>query len=217
MHKGVLAIWNDCLPEVEKQYEDWYMNQHLPERVGIPGFRIGRRYDALAAEPRYFTYYDTDAPEVLWSEAYRQRLANPTVETAEIMKYFRNMSRTVCRRVSQTGDDVSGCIVTVQLDRLPEDAAQLQEVLLSSIGVTGAETWEAVEVPVADDSVESKYRISRDETIGAAMIFHVMREQDALDASDILSRAFGDQARIGAYQLLCELRAETLKYTRIEH
>ena len=38
-----------------------------------------------------------------------------------------------------------------------------------------------------------------------------MREQDALDASDILSRAFGDQAQIGAYQLLCELRAESLK------
>ncbi|MGD8477411.1 MAG: hypothetical protein PVI98_09690, partial [Burkholderiales bacterium] len=67
MYEGVLAIWNDCLPEVEKQYEDWYMHQHLPERVGVPGFRIGRRYQALAAEPRYFTYYDTDTPEVLWS------------------------------------------------------------------------------------------------------------------------------------------------------
>jgi hypothetical protein len=210
MHKGVLAIWNDCLPEAEKQYEDWYMNQHLPERVGVPGFRIGRRYDALAAEPRYFTFYDTETPEVLWSDAYRQRLANPTVETAEIMKNFRSMNRTVCRRVSQTGHFVAGCVVTVRLEQLPEDVAQLQEALMSSTGVTGAESWEAVEVPEAVDSVESKYRISRDETIGAAMIFHVMREQDALDASDILSRAFGDQAQIGAYQLLCELRAESL-------
>jgi hypothetical protein len=211
MYKGILAIWNDCLPEVEKEYEDWYMNQHLPERVGVPGFRIGRRYDALAAEPRYFTFYDTDTPEVLWSDAYRQRLANPTVETAEIMKYFRNMSRTACRRVSQTGHFVAGCAVTVRLERLPEDATQLQEALMNSNGITGAEMWEAVEVPGSEDTVEAKYRISRDETIGAAMIFHVMREQDALDASDILSRAFGDQARIGAYQLLCELRAESLK------
>ncbi len=86
MHQGILAIWNDCLPEVEKQYEDWYVGQHLPERVGVPGFRIGRRYEALAAEPRYFTFYDTDKPDVLWSDAYRERLANPTVETAGIMK-----------------------------------------------------------------------------------------------------------------------------------
>jgi hypothetical protein len=66
---------------------------------------------------------------------------------------------------------------------------------------------------VPDDaaSVESKYRIGPDDDIGAALIFHVMREQDALDASDILSRAFRDQARIGAYQLLCELRRESLE------
>ena len=211
MHKGILAIWNDCLPEVEKQYEDWYVGQHLPERVGVPGFRIGRRYEALSAEPRYFTYYDTDTPEVLWSDAYRERLANPTVETAEIMKYFRNMSRTVCRRVSQTGHFVAGNVVTVRLASVPDDAAQMQDALLNATGVTGAETWEAVEVPGDGDSVESKYRISRDELIGAAMIFHVMREQDALDASDILSRAFGDQAQIGAYQLLCELRRESLE------
>ncbi|MGD2140320.1 MAG: hypothetical protein PVH25_08000 [Burkholderiales bacterium] len=211
MYEGVLAIWNDCLPEVEKQYEDWYMHQHLPERVGVPGFRIGRRYQALAAEPRYFTYYDTDTPEVLWSQPYRERLANPTAETAEIMKFFRNMSRTVCRRVSQTGHFVAGNVVTVRLDRLPEDAQQLQEVLMGSTGVTGGEIWQAVEVPDDAASVESKYRIGPDDDIGAALIFHVMREQDALDASDILSRAFRDQARIGAYQLLCELRRESLE------
>lgn len=211
MYKGILAIWNDCLPEAEQQYEDWYVGQHLPERVGVPGFRIGRRYQALAAEPRYFTFYDTDAPEVLWSEAYRERLANPTVETAEIMKYFRNMSRTVCRRVSQTGHFVAGNVVTVRLKQLPDDAAQMQAALLEPTGVTGAEIWEAVEVPDTGATVESKYREGPDEVIGAALIFHVMREQDALDASDILSRAFGDDAQIGAYQLLCELRAESLK------
>ena len=211
MHKGILAIWNDCVPEAEKDYEDWYMGQHLPERVGVPGFRIGRRYEALAAEPRYFTFYDTDTPEVLWSQAYRERLANPTAETAEIMKYFRNMSRTVCRRVTQSGQFVAGNVVTVRLAQLPADTADLQAALLNSTGVTGAEAWEAVEVPAEADSVESKYRISRDELIGAAMIFHVMREQDALDASDILSRAFGEEAQIGAYQLLCELRRESLE------
>ncbi len=117
----------------------------------------------------------------------------------------------MCRRVSQVGHFVAGNVVTVRLVQMPEDAADLQAALMSSTGVTGAEAWEAVDVPVEADSVESKYRISRDEVIGAALIFHVMREQDALDASDILSRAFGDQAQIGAYQLLCELRRESLE------
>ncbi|NIO42251.1 MAG: hypothetical protein GTO41_20115 [Burkholderiales bacterium] len=104
-------------------------------------------------------------------------------------------------------------MVTVRLSELPEDAAELQTALLKSTGVTGAEAWESVEVPGAGESVESKYRISPDEAIGAALIFHVMREQDALDASDILSRAFRHEVQIGAYQLLCELRAECVEPT----
>ena len=211
MHTGILAIWNDCLSNAEKEYEDWYMGQHLPERVSVPGFRIGRRYQTVAAEPRYFTFYDTDTPEVLWSDAYRERLANPTFETAQIMKSFRNMNRTICRRVSQTGQFVAGHAVTARLAQLPDDAAQIQSALLQATGVTGAEAWQAVEVPAAGATVESKYRDGPDEAIGAALIFHVMREQDALDTCDLLFQALGDQAKIGAYQLLCELRTESLQ------
>ncbi len=211
MHTGILAIWNDCLSEVEQQYEDWYMGQHLPERVSVPGFRIGRRYQAVAADLRYFTFYDTDTPDVLWSDAYRERLANPTLETAEIMHSFRNMNRTVCRRVSQTGHFVAGHAVTARLNKLPDDAAEIQGALLQASGVTGSEAWQAVEVPDAGATVEAKYRDGPDEAIGAAIVFHVMREQDALDTCDELSRALGDQAQIGAYQLLCELRAESLR------
>ena len=211
MDTGILAIWNDCLSEAERQYEDWYMGQHLPERVGVPGFRIGRRYQAVAADLRYFTFYDTETPEVLWSDAYRQRLANPTLETAEIMHSFRNMNRTVCRRVSQMGQFVAGHAVTARLNKLPDDTGELQIALLKATGVTGCEAWQAVAVPNAETTVESKYREGPDEEIGAALVFHVMREQDALDTCDMLSQALGDQARIGAYQLLCELRAESLQ------
>ncbi len=211
MNTGILAIWNDCLPETEQEYEDWYMGQHLPERVGVPGFRIGRRYEALGAEPRYFTFYDTDTPEVLWSQPYRDRLADPTPETTRIMKSFRNMSRTVCRRVSQTGHYVAGNAVTARFVQMPDDAVQIRDALLMATGVTGAELWQAVQVPGTPVTAESKLRDGPDQTIGAAMVFHVMREQDALDTSDVLSRAFGDRAQVGAYQLLCELRNESLR------
>lgn len=207
---GILAIWNDCLPESETAYEDWYMGQHLPERVGVPGFRIGRRYQAVAADPRYFTYYDTDTPEVLWSEAYRERLANPTPETTAIMKSFRNMHRTVCRRVAQLGQFVAGHAVSVRLDTLPADYSRILSAMLEPTGVTGAEAWQRVEVPGDSASIEAKTRVERDRVIGAAMVFHVMREQDALETSDRLVRALGENAQIGAYQLLCELRNESL-------
>jgi hypothetical protein len=209
MNKGILAIWNDCLPEVESEYERWYMGQHFPERLGVPGFRIGRRYEAVSAEPRYFTFYDTESPEVLMSQAYVERLNNPTPETAAIMKSFRNMSRTVCHRVSQIGHIVSGHAVVARVDELPQDAAAIQAAVMETTGVTGSESWQRVDVPDDGDTNESKFRDGPDQRIGAALVFHVMRVQDALEATDALSAALGEGAQIGAYQLLCELRSES--------
>jgi len=45
----------------------WHIKEHIPERVGIPGFRRGRRYVALTPEthPEFFTLYETDTMQVL--------------------------------------------------------------------------------------------------------------------------------------------------------
>src|SRR6201999_3863034 len=47
--EAVVAIWNGIAPEARDAFHDWHINEHMPERVGIPGFRRGRRY--IAADP----------------------------------------------------------------------------------------------------------------------------------------------------------------------
>jgi hypothetical protein len=42
--EAVLAVWCDIDPEHDAEFNDWYTHQHLPERVGIPGFLRGRRW-----------------------------------------------------------------------------------------------------------------------------------------------------------------------------
>jgi hypothetical protein len=44
--EAVVAIWNGIDPDTREQFYDWHVNEHMPERVGIPGFRRGRRYIA---------------------------------------------------------------------------------------------------------------------------------------------------------------------------
>ena len=41
---AVLVIWHDLLPEAKIEWEQWHTHEHMPERVGIPGFLGGRRY-----------------------------------------------------------------------------------------------------------------------------------------------------------------------------
>ena len=102
---GVLAIWNDCAPGAEREYEHWYRSEHLAERVGVEGFVSGWRYRAVDAEPEYFTHYETRGADVLSSAAYRRQLDDPTPLTRRIMDgVFINCIRTVCERVHRVGD-----------------------------------------------------------------------------------------------------------------
>lgn len=44
--QGVLVIWNDIRDGRASDFEFRYRNEHFPERLAVPGFRIGRRHDA---------------------------------------------------------------------------------------------------------------------------------------------------------------------------
>ncbi len=94
---GILAIWNDCAPSREVEFEEWYQHEHFHERIAVPGFLVGRRYEAVSGSPRYFCCYLTQSPDVLRSPAYLERLNNPTPQTRKIMSGpFRDMVRTAC-------------------------------------------------------------------------------------------------------------------------
>ena len=51
--QAVVAIWNGIAPEGRTEFYEWHNREHMPERVGIPGFRRGRRYIAKYGTPEY--------------------------------------------------------------------------------------------------------------------------------------------------------------------
>jgi hypothetical protein len=61
--EAVVAIWAGIDPEVRAQSYDWYINEHSPERVGVPGFRRGRRGIAASptTSPEFFTLYEAES------------------------------------------------------------------------------------------------------------------------------------------------------------
>ena len=54
MH-AFLAIWSNVRSDLASDWYRWHTEEHMPERVGIPGFLAGRRYDLvdthIAPEP----------------------------------------------------------------------------------------------------------------------------------------------------------------------
>src|SRR6185503_14927961 len=144
---GILAIWNDCTPEGYDHFERWYIREHLQERVGVPGFRFGRRYEAVSgADRRFFAFYEVESPDVLSSKAYVDRLEAPTPWTLEAMKAFRNMVRTVCDLRIAAGDLIGSHAVVLRADGAmapTPEAATLVESLAGEPGVARVQLWTA--------------------------------------------------------------------------
>ena len=105
---GILALWHDCEPEQEAAFEEWYQTEHMDERLSIPGFLHGRRYEAVEGSPGYFTCYNVTDPAVFASEAYQVHADALTPMTRNIMTSgaITNMSRTVCKVAYRRGDDI---------------------------------------------------------------------------------------------------------------
>lgn len=135
--KGVLAIWNGIAAEAEADFAAWHMREHIPERVGVPGFLRGRRYVAERGSPKYFNFYETEVPETLTSPAYVERLNAPSDWTKSVVRHFRDTSRTICAVVAGRGLGDGAFIATLRLSPRAELAAflpRMQERIEALIG-----------------------------------------------------------------------------------
>ena len=133
--KGVLAVWNDIAPELEAEYNDWYTNQHLPERVGIEGFLRGRRFRSVAegAGPRYFTLYEVANTDVLTSAPYLERLNDPTDWTRKVAPQFQNSTRTACSVTTSVGQGMGGYATTIEFGAAPGREDELRSWLVDDV------------------------------------------------------------------------------------
>jgi hypothetical protein len=112
--EGAICIWNDILPEHRADFYAWHNEEHMPERVGIPGFKRGRRYIAVdgATRPEFFTLYETESYEVLVCQDYANRLNAPTPRTKATTASFRNTSRALTRVHASQGYGSGGVLAT---------------------------------------------------------------------------------------------------------
>jgi hypothetical protein len=133
--QGVLAIWCDMAPESDEAFNTWYTHEHLPERVGVPGFLRGRRYvrdDQYGTEgQRYLTFYEATDTAVFSSPAYLERLNNPTPLTRTMAPQLLNAKRTVLGVNTSVGQGVGKQLTMVEFG--PTDARAVSEWVSSSL------------------------------------------------------------------------------------
>jgi hypothetical protein len=220
MTDTVLAIWNNVVPDSEAEFNEWYIRDHLPDRVSLPGFRRGRRWLALEGGPRYFTFYEIEDAAVMHSPDYLDSHENPTDWTRRMMPAFRDMNRSICRVTAKRHRGDGGIAGVVRLTPADGAAAALRRWIAETVvpglmeapDMLSACLWEldaaASRMP---DTTETRLREGRDAVVDWVFLVEAARPEAlkavaaAVDAAS--ARAAG-AAHVGAlepYRLLSAL------------
>jgi hypothetical protein len=92
----------DVDPAHEKEFNEWYDEEHLPERTRCPGFLSGRRFRAVEGSPRYLALYDLERTEVLHTPAYL-KIFDPSPRTQRIQQFVTSEIRNVYVEITTNG------------------------------------------------------------------------------------------------------------------
>lgn len=215
--EAFVAIWHDIAPEGLEAFYAWHNREHMPERVGIQGFRRGRRYLREAGEGQeFFNLYEVDRFEVLVGQDYVGRLNAPTPWTRTTVTHFRDVTRGLCRVAGSQGIGQGGAMATLRLGPASGREDELRTHLLrgamprmlDSAGILGVHLGVTDEGGSRIETAEKKARnnptdipawVLLVEGISAARISSAI--DDALPAATLAAHGLAAPPLRGIYRL----------------
>jgi len=163
---AAVAMWWDVAPEMQSEFEHWHSHEHMPERLGIPGFLRGTRWIAVSGAPSYFVLYEASRLATITAGAYLERLNNPTPWSRKMMPHHRNMVRSLCRVRASFGGGLAHAMATIRFTPAPGSGRSLSEWLAADVmpalperkGLTGAHLLESRPAAGRPQTTEQKIR-----------------------------------------------------------
>ena len=202
---GLLAIWNNANKNFLNEYEEWYNNEHLYERLSVPDINIARRFVSLKSNYNYFTSYEATTPKTFFSNEYINKLNNPTKKTKFVMEFvFKDMSRTVFERKVINGS-IRGafCLIIAIKDKLKKEVLIEYEKNNRCQEQVYSEIWLAREIKDFVTSKEESLR-GKDNKFESCLYIEFSNENDSIISMKKAKKNFKN-AEIGTYKLISYL------------
>ncbi|MFI4988344.1 MAG: hypothetical protein ACHQF3_12965 [Alphaproteobacteria bacterium] len=131
--KGFLLVTMQPPPALEDEFNEWYDAEHVPERLGVPGFETARRYVCLSGWPRYLAFYDLASPQVILAPEYlRVGGENSSPWTKRVLRSVRGNYRATGAQL-HPGQALSGRASRLVLLRFRGLAAAAGPALLAGL------------------------------------------------------------------------------------
>ena len=90
--KYLYVVRLDANPENDKQFNEWYNNEHIPALLKVPGVISANRFTSLEGTPKYIATYELDNPHVRTSKAWKKAVEmTPRPKGVTIQNVTRNL------------------------------------------------------------------------------------------------------------------------------
>ena len=109
----ILVVMMEVDPEGEEAFERWYNEEHLPERLEIPGYVSARRFKLEEGNGvlKYLCIWELEDGSPLESAEYKAQRERPSELRDRALSYVKQRSRGLYKQITpQAGafEDHSG-------------------------------------------------------------------------------------------------------------
>jgi hypothetical protein len=112
--RAFLPMWWGVAEGFEPEFDRWHTIEHMPERLGIPGFLRGRRYMGAKSARRVFQIYEATHIEIFRSPGYLARLNAPSDWSNRVQPGLGDFIRGACQTLASLGEGVGGSLLTAR-------------------------------------------------------------------------------------------------------
>ena len=115
MLPGILFVWTSADPEHELDFNRWYDREHVEERVRIPGFVSGTRYQSVRGPRKYLGLYRTTSLDAFQTPGYFKAFGQQTPWSVANLERMRDPMRRVCAIEAETGLGTGAWLAVLRL------------------------------------------------------------------------------------------------------
>lgn len=204
MGEAVLVLWLDVDPARERECDEWYLGEHIPDRIHLPGFRRARRYRALQGAPEYLAIYEAQDAASMLAEGYLGLLENVNDTGLRMRAAFRNTVRSTFAVGASVGLGEGGAMASLRFAPAPGAGTALRRWITGSLipelarqhCVCGAHFLESV--PAIRSKMDEYRKTGLDDASADwVILFEAPRKSDIDDARNTVLPP-GTLARQGA-------------------
>jgi hypothetical protein len=161
---GILVAMAGVLPEMEAEFNRWYEEEAVPDRLALPGVEAVTRYQAVGGNCSYLVVYRCESIDTLVSDAYRRHMAAPSEWRLRVRKGFRNLQFAALRETWSAGSGIGGHALVVQCAPAKGREAEVRDYIANEFaprirvqgGIVRMALWEGDPQVTASVDVSSR-------------------------------------------------------------